>query len=98
MEIISPINAETCRSYVGKPVCAVLHDGSRYYGYVHGVEDGRLLLSYEPQAAVTSAKKKSKNKKKASTQAFFGPYGYGGLFALDLALIALLFALPFLWW
>ena len=100
MEMISPVTAEACSPYIGRPVCAVLHDGSRYYGYLHSVEGGQLRLRSEQDAAVTSMKKKKRHAPEASTKAFypFSPFGYQrGTIALDLALIALLFAIPFFW-
>jgi hypothetical protein len=99
MEFISPINTETCASYYGKPVCAVLHDGSRVYGYLNKVENGQLLLSHQP--TLTGATSQLKKSKKAQTSAVYPypPYGHfpGGILALELALIALLFAVPFFW-
>ena len=101
MQIISPVNADTCSSYIGKPVCAVLHDGSRYYGYLSSIEDGRLMLRMEPESAETSTKKKKKANQEAKTTGYYPypPYGYypRGALALELALIALLFVVPFFW-
>ena len=101
MEIISPVTAESCNSYIGKPVCAVLQDGSRVYGYLHGVESGKLLLRLNPESADVSSAKRKKGKQAARTNAFYpyAPYGFyaPGILALELALIALLFAVPFFW-
>lgn len=108
MQIISPINAETCRSYIGRQVCAVLHDGTEYVGTIREVRDNGLLFEpIGPEAAVLShkpakgkpRKKGAAPKKNAETSAFYpGPYGYGypagGLLAWSA--ISLLFLIPFL--
>lgn len=104
---ITPVTAETCARYVGKSVCAVMQDGSRYYGILRGVGDGQLYLEGTPEElALHSLKGRTKSKRKpaakANTKAFgYGPgygYGYGfgfGVFALSLALLASLFFIPF---
>ena len=101
MEIISPVTADSCSSYIGKPVCAVLHDGSRYYGFLQAVENEQLILRFQEETAAATSSKKRKNKSDAKTNAFnpYPPYGYfpRGTIALELALIALLFAVPFFW-
>lgn len=99
MDIISPINAETCSSYYGKPVCAVLYDGTRVYGYLKSVDDGRLLLSDRSETAETSSRLRKGKKAKTSAYYPYSPFGIfpGGVLALELALIALLFAVPFFW-
>lgn len=103
MHLINPIDAGTVNPYIGKPVVAVLHDGTYYSGLCGGIQGGKLILheyATGEGTVVTSAKKTkeqlSKIENKAKTSAFgYGyPYGYGG-FGLDLALIALLFATLF---
>ncbi len=99
MDIINPINAETCESYYGKPVCAVLYDGSRVYGYLNRIENGELILSHQPTVAGTSVQIKKRKKANTSSLYPYPPYGRfpGGFLALELALIALLFTVPFFW-
>jgi len=102
MEMISPVNAETCGPYMGRPVCAVLHDGSRYFGYLHSIDEQKLTLRMEPSPAATSSAKKKRKLPVAKTKAapIYPAYGYyppRHEFILDLALIALLFTVPFLW-
>lgn len=98
MEFISPATPEACRPKIGKPVCVVLHDGSRFYGYLHAAEEERLVLSAKPgENAGLSGK--NTVKKNVRTKAVFPipQYGYpGGLLALEWPLIALVITLPFL--
>ncbi|WP_199615239.1 hypothetical protein [Paenibacillus alkalitolerans] len=106
MELIAPVSTQKCAPYIGKPVCAVLHDGSHVFGYLQRVDGGKLILSGsalgEGTVSVSKAKAKKQLKQKmdkAQTN-FYSPYFYPpyfspGLFALDLALIALLFTVPF---
>jgi hypothetical protein len=108
MEQIYPVSKETIQPYIGKPVCVVLQDETYYQGYICGIENGKLILSEQLDGAGTlSSKRKKKRAKsklrqhaKADTSAFYpyGPaYGYGyGRLGFDLALIALLFTIPFL--
>lgn len=103
MQAISPIHAEAISPYIGRQVCAVLHDGSCIYGTITGVDGGHLLLGGATQGAYTLStnEKKAKsqiinrNKAKAKTKAF--GYPFGGAYALSLALISLLFLVPFFW-
>lgn len=98
MEFIGPVTPEACRPLLGKPVCVVLNDGGRYYGYVHAVEEDRLLLTANPERTGTPPGKKA-TKPHTRTKAVFptSRYGYpGGILALDLALIAIVIPLPFL--
>lgn len=98
MQIISPVTADTCTPCIGKLVCAVLRDGNRVFGYLQGVEGNRLILRDQPIATKTLSGKK---RKKVKSRAFapYPPYGAfpGGVLALDLALLVLLFAIPFIW-
>lgn len=105
MELISPVTAEMCKSYIGKPVCAILHDGSYYVGTLSGVTEKGLEFNQAYSEAKTLSTQASKAKKqlhalnsksKAKTSAAVSPYGFGPeAFVLDFALIALLFLLPF---
>jgi hypothetical protein len=100
---IQPICEEAILPHVGRHVCAVLRDGTRHYGFVRGIADGRLYLEPEPPftLAGTSVRNRRRARKdKIRTKAFwgapFGGFGFGaGLLALDLALIGLLFLTPF---
>lgn len=93
MNRIEPINQDTCGRFIGMPVCAILHDGSRHYGIISKVEGGKLILNDDPQSSVSSGISKQKKGKavtsgkskpsgnsglNAQTSAFPGPYaGYG---------------------
>lgn len=101
MQMISPVNAETCAPYLGRPICAVLHDGSRYFGYLHAVDEEKLTLRMQPTLTATSGKKKKRKETAPDVQTSAYP-GYGFYpppreIFLDLALIALLILVPFLW-
>lgn len=105
MQPIAPLTPEGCRPYIGKPVCAVLHDGSEVIGYLHGIEDNRLLIRIAPDSepvantARANVKSHKKNKRKTVKTSAFAPFFLpGGLLALELALIAALFLIPFFWW
>ena len=55
MMLIQSPSAETCRSYVGKHVCAVLKDGTQVYGTIKGVSDHGLELGdAAPRATILS--------------------------------------------
>ncbi|MDQ1911527.1 hypothetical protein RAC89_13905 [Paenibacillus sp. GD4] len=103
MQAISPIHAEAISPYIGRQVCAVLHDGSRIYGTITGVDGGHFFAgrSYARSLHTLYERKKAKsqiinrNKAKAKTKAF--GYPFGGAYALSLALISLLFLVPFFW-
>ncbi|HUC93983.1 MAG TPA: hypothetical protein VMS09_18530 [Paenibacillus sp.] len=103
MHLINPVNVNTVNPYIGKPVVAVLQDGTYCCGLCGGIEGGKLILhDYAPgEGTVAISAKKAKeqlsqigNKAKTSAFGYGYPYGYGG-FGLDLALIALLFATLF---
>lgn len=106
MQGIRQISLDSCSSYVGTPVCAVLRDGTHYYGVLGGLNEGKLWLYESVQgpgtltvSGVKAKKRLADIKHKAATKSFgFGypyAYPYAGAFALDAALIALLFTLPF---
>lgn len=103
MELIDPICEAKVNPYLGKHVCVVLLDGTTIYGTLGGLKGEQLMLNscFGGEAAATANAKQSQLKRKrekARTTAFgypYGPYPYGGALALDLALIALLFAIPF---
>ncbi|MGM1045077.1 hypothetical protein SAMN05661091_2225 [Paenibacillus uliginis N3/975] len=85
MHIISPLSEDSCRPYIGRQVCAVLHDGRHVTGTLRGVsERGLLFEEAYPNANILSTKSgktkkqlNSKNKK-AETSAFGPGFGYGG--------------------
>jgi hypothetical protein len=118
MEVIQPVCAESCAPHIGRPVCVVLNNGTHYYGYLSGVDGGKLYLSESVQGPGTLSVSAVKAKKqlagiqrkgkdpRAKTKVYPplglgypgygpGPGAFAGAFALDLALITLLFALPF---
>lgn len=100
MQAINPICAETIVPHIGQTVCAVTRDGTHYYGTVVGVDGGNLILNGGVGPATISGSKKTS--KKASTKAWGYPGygywgGYGATYALSLALLSLLFLVPFAW-
>jgi small nuclear ribonucleoprotein (snRNP)-like protein len=109
VQLIDPICDANIKPYLGKHVCVVLTDGTTIYGTLGGLNGQQLMLKSCLEGgevvSTNSVKAKSQLKKKqeqAKTSALGAPYGYGGYpygagFGLDLALIALLFAIPFLW-
>jgi len=83
MELVYPINEDVCSGLVGLPVCAVLHDGTRHYGILSRVENGRLILNDDAESErsdvatakrskVRNVKRSAKRSKssKANTQSF----------------------------
>lgn len=104
MEIINPVSAATVQPYIGRPVCAVLHDGSHVYGVLGGCDGTTLTLNpYTGDGAgpgvltTKSFARKTRQSKKATTSAFGFPFNpfVTRTIALELALIAFLFAIPF---
>ncbi len=101
MERIYPICADTVMPYVGRPICAVLHDGTHYYGTIEGIDGDQLVINGyigEPGKVQTYALKKKQSVKKSKqvkTSAFVPGFGFRRFF-LPFALLALLFALPFI--
>lgn len=102
MERISPVSQATCSPYIGRRVCAVLHDGSHVVGTIDSVTERGIVFRQAPGVQILSAKSAKAAKamggvrKKAKTSAFGYGYGFGfGTFLLEWALIALLFAFPF---
>lgn len=93
---ISPVTAETCAPFIGKPVCAVTVDGRHHYGILRGIGDGNLYLDGVGDglslASVRGKRRKDTKPDKAHTKAFFG-FGFGA-FAISLALLASLFFIP----
>lgn len=103
MEMIYPINEAGIAPYIGRPVCAATHDGSSFFGTLAGMKDGKLFLNLFTQGDGTvtanlkketmpkqSRVKRVKSKaKQAKTAASFK-----GAFALPLASLAFLSALP----
>lgn len=98
VDFISPVTPESCRFRIGKPVCAVLHDGSRYYGYLQAVLADRLLLVANPEGgAVPSFPISGASALRTNAHYPHPRYGYpGDGFALPLARVAFLMPLPFL--
>ncbi len=86
MERIYPITESSCLSHIGRPICAVLQDGTRYYGVLEQVKDGQIILNGYlvggGTAGISSrpnALSKKKGKRKAKTSAFYpGIGGFGG--------------------
>lgn len=109
MQLIDPICEANCKPHIGKPVCVVMVDGTTIYGTLGGLKGDKLTLrsslgAGEGEEITTNQLKEKKGKgKKAQTKAL-GParypypaYPYPGELVLDLALIALLFLIPFVW-
>ncbi|BFH62691.1 hypothetical protein [Paenibacillus azoreducens] len=89
MQFIHPISEDTIRPHMGKRVCAVLCNGTYYYGVVTDVRDGHLVLGGKsPQTATCRSKiTKPETKSKAVTISQFFP----GALALSLGTLAFLF-------
>jgi hypothetical protein len=100
MERIFPVTMETVMPHIGRCVCAVLHDGSHYYGTLEGIDGGHMIINgyvRGPGEVATYALKKKaagKNRKEVQTSAFFPGFGFRRFF-LPFASLAFLFALPF---
>ncbi|WP_166240655.1 hypothetical protein [Paenibacillus turpanensis] len=106
IQLISPINEKSIRPHAGKPVCAVMKDGTHVFGYVDGVRDGKLYFSNSAYGIGTlstsayQAKRQLERKMSGPKSSAFGYGGYSGCgfgVAWDIVLISLLFLLPFLW-
>jgi hypothetical protein len=101
VERIFPISNATVMPFVGRPICAILHDGTHYYGTIEGIDGDQLIVNGyigEPGEVGTYALKKKQSVKKGKqvkTSAFLPGFGFQRFF-LPFALLALLFALPFL--
>lgn len=100
MHPIAPITETSISSYVGKPVCAVLHDGTYIYGTVLECRNGHLYFSQiNPGTGpvFTSANKpKAQLQKKMKNKATISFFGFGAAAAaISLAFIVALFAFPF---
>ena len=105
MEHIYPLEESKICTYIGRPVCAVLQDGSYFYGYLKEVRDGGIILTAGGQGDgvvstnVSKAKGQLSSKSRKMKVSAFGGYGYGygaaWAITLPLALLALLFAFPF---
>lgn len=99
-----PISENAIRPHIGRPVCAVLRDGSCFYGTIADIRDGQLILSggsrgHAPMTTSAKKKKKQASKNKANVSGYYPspgyPYGYGAAIAVPLFLLALLFSVPF---
>ena len=91
MQLIYPMNPETCKSYVGQRVCAMMWDGTQMFGTISNVTDqgiefngvfrGAEVMSKNPAKAKKGLrpierKGKSKRKPVADTSAYApAPYG-----------------------
>jgi hypothetical protein len=106
VERIFPICNETVMPYVGRPICAVLNDGTHYYGTIDGIDGDRLIINgYTGEQGEVgiyglnnkqSVKKQSvKKAKQVKTSAFSSGFGFRRFF-FPFAALAFLFALPFL--
>jgi hypothetical protein len=105
LQSITPITEEAIRPFVGKPVCAVLHDGTYLFGTISDCRDGQLFfqggvkgpgtVSTRSRRARAQIKQKIKTKAKISFFPFFGFGGGAAAAAISLGLIAALFAFPF---
>ncbi|NHN30753.1 hypothetical protein [Paenibacillus agricola] len=100
MERIFPICKETVTPYVGRQICAVLHDGTQYFGNIEKIDGDQIYINgfiRKPGEVGTLAlknKQSNKKTKKVKTSAFFPGFGFNS-FILPFAALAFLFALPF---
>jgi hypothetical protein len=70
MDPIYPVNEEVCSRLIGAPVCAVLNDGTRHYGIISRVEDGKLILNDGPEPEIVESSNYGKRgKSKANISA-----------------------------
>jgi hypothetical protein len=95
---IYPITEPICRQYIGRPVCAVLHDGTHYIGMLEEIRDGQLVINgYIPGPEIAEIYSKGKKKHRKSPKAqtsFFPGFGFNRFF-FPFAALSLLFLLPF---
>ncbi|MEI7025111.1 hypothetical protein [Paenibacillus sp. y28] len=70
MHVIHPICEEKCKPFYGRPVCVVMHDGTRYFGTLSRLHNNELILNEAAPAGIShkssltaAPAKKSKNKK-----------------------------------
>jgi len=59
---ISPITVENILPHVGRPVYAVLHDGTCRFGIIRGCSGGQLYLDAVPRGPLSLASVKGTNK------------------------------------
>jgi small nuclear ribonucleoprotein (snRNP)-like protein len=106
MHLEYPVREEHARLFLNRPVGVVLTDGTRHYGVLTGCEKGKLVLNGFAETAKPKRKRTGKRKRASSSAAPFAPaipydpynpytpvVPPGPRVALDLATIALLFAL-----
>ena len=67
MQYLPPMSEESLRAHKGKRVCAVMLDGSRYYGTISDVKDGHLILN-GPGSQNATVNHYNKNKSKSKTK------------------------------
>jgi hypothetical protein len=107
---ITPLTPAGIQPYIGRPVCAVMQDGTRHFGILHGCDGGQLILGAAPGGLTLASLERGKSRKavpeKAKTKALFGPFGglggfglgFGfGAITLSLAFLAALFFIPWFW-
>lgn len=63
---IHPVEEKVISRYIGMPVCAILHDGTRHYGILSRIEKGKLILNASPEET-ESASLKRRSRGKART-------------------------------
>ena len=97
---ISPITAENVSPYIGGQICAVMHDGTRHFGILRGIDGGQLYMDVASDGLALASlpdKKRKQAKGMKPEQAHTKAFGFGfgrGAFALSLALLAALFFIP----
>jgi hypothetical protein len=101
VERIFPICSETVMPYVGRPICAVLHDGTHYYGTIEGIDGDQLIIngyigrSCEVKTYALNKKQSIKKGQQVKTSAFSPEFGFRRFF-FPFTALAFLFALSFL--
>lgn len=105
VERIFPICEATVMPFVGRPICAVLHDGTHYYGTIEGIDGDRLIINgylgqqgevgtYALNNNKSVKKQSAKKAKQVKTSAYLPGFGFERFF-FPFAALAFLFALPF---
>lgn len=69
MQYLPPMSEDGLRCHKGKRVCAVMRDGSRYYGTITDVRDGHLILNGPSnQNATINYHNQTKSKSKTTSK------------------------------